>query len=229
MSELLQNVVNVFPLSVYVSDVSEHASLKDALLSKVKALPPYQPDTRYAWTGDMKGHGFIHLEEDFQPWLDAMLPHINRYLELLRLRTEFLDIFFQRSWPAVARRHQEIPVHNHENSHISLVYYLNKPEHAGGLRLLMKNSPNEIVPNLFSAAATVQPFFFERTVFNSNHVDLDLNEGQVVIFPSKTEHQTIQSEADDERISLVADIAIMLKADSECEKFMPAFSLWKKL
>jgi hypothetical protein len=29
--------------------------------------------------------------------------------------------------------------------------------------------------------------------------------------------------------SLVADIAVMLKAGSECETFMPAFSLWKKL
>lgn len=229
MSDVLNNVVNVFPLSVYVSDVTEHASLKEGLLSKVKALPPYQPETPYAWTGDVKGHGFIHLEEDFKPWLDAMLPHINRYLELLRLRTEFLDIYFQRSWPAVARRHQEIAAHNHENSHISLVYYLSKPEHAGGLRLMMTSSPNEIVPNLFSAATAVRPFFFERTVFNSNHVDLDLNEGQVVIFPSKTLHQTIQSEADDDRISLVADIVVMLKADSECEKFMPAFSLWKKL
>jgi len=229
MSDVLKNIVNVFPLSVYVSDVAEHARLKEDLLAKVKAMPPYEPGTRYAWTGDVKGHGFIHLEEDFAPWLDAMLPHIHRYLELLRLRIEYLDIFFQRSWPTMAKRHQEIASHNHENSHISLVYYLNKPERAGGLRLLMKNSPNEIVPNLFSAAAAVQPFFHERTVFNSNHVDLDLNEGQVVIFPSKTMHQTLQSEASDDRISLVADIAIMLKPEHACEKFMPAFSMWKKL
>ena len=75
----------------------------------------------------------------------------------------------------------------------------------------------------------MQPFFTERTPFNSNHVDLDLNEGQVLIFPSKTLHQTISSEADDERISLVADIAVMLKSDVECEKFMPDFSHWKKI
>ena len=75
----------------------------------------------------------------------------------------------------------------------------------------------------------MQPFFHERTPFNSNYVDLDLNEGQVVIFPSKTLHQTVPSESDEHRISLVADIAIMLKADSQCEKFMPAFSLWRKL
>ena len=229
MSDELDNIVNLFPLSVYISDVAEHPSLKDDLVSKIKALPPYQPESRYAWTGDVKGHGFIHMEEDFKPWLDAMVPHIQRYLEFLQLRTEHLDIYFQRSWPTVAKRHQEIAPHNHENAHISLVYYLNKPEHAGGLRLLMNHAPNEIVPNLFSAAVAVKPFFVERTPFNSTHVDLDLNEGQVLIFPSKTLHQTITSESDDDRISLVADIAVMLKADSECEKFMPDFSLWKKL
>ena len=229
MSDVLNNIVNLFPLSVYINDVPEHQSLKERFVSKLKALPPYQPDSRYAWTGDVKGHGFIHLDEDYKPWLDAMVPHIHRYLELLQLRTEYLDIFFQRSWPVVTRRNQVVASHNHENAHISLVYYLNKPEHAGGLRLLMNSAPNEIVPNLFSAAVAVQPFFVERTPFNSNHVDLDPNEGQVLIFPSKTLHQTIQSESDEDRISLTADIAVMLKADSECEKFMPAFSLWKKL
>jgi hypothetical protein len=103
---------------------------------------------------------------------------------------------------------------------------LNKPQNAGGLRLLMNNAPNEIVPNLFSSAVAVQPFFVERTPFNSTHADLD--EGNVLVFPSKTLHQTIPSESDHDRISLVADIAIMLKADSECEKFMPDFSLWRK-
>ncbi len=229
MSDVLNNIVNLFPLSVYISDVTEHASLKERFAAKLKDLPPYKPDSRYAWTGDVKGHGFIHLDADYQPWLDAMLPHIHRYLELLRLRTEYVDIFFQRSWPVVTKRDQVVAAHNHENAHISLVYYLEKPENAGGLRLLVNGAPNEIIPNLFSAATAVQPFFIERTPFNSNHVDMDLNEGQVVIFPSKTVHQTIQSESDEDRISLVADIAVMLKADSECEKFMPAFSLWKKL
>jgi hypothetical protein len=156
-----------------------------------------------------------------------MLPHINRHLELLRMRTKHLDIYFQRSWPALAKRRQEIAAYNYENSHISLVYQ-NKPQHAGGLRLMMNSPPNEIVPNLFSAATAVQSFFFERIVFNSSHDDLDVNEGQVVIFPSKFLHQTICSEADDARNSLVADIVVMLKAKSECEKFMPAFSLWQK-
>lgn len=229
MTDILKHIVNLFPLSIYINDVPEHASLKEIFIPKVKALPAYEQTTRYAWTGDVKGHGFIHMDEDFKPWMDAMVPHIHRYLELLRLRTEYLDIYFQRSWPAVAKRFQEIGTHNHENAHISLVYYLNKPERAGGLRMLMPNSPNEIVPNLFGPAVSVQPFFIEHTPFNSNHVDLDPDEGQVVIFPSKTLHQTIPSEAEEERISLVADIAVMLNDESECEKFMPAFSLWKKV
>lgn len=158
-----------------------------------------------------------------------MVPHIHRYLELLQLRTEHLEIYFQRSWPTHTMSNQQIAPHNHENAHISLVYYLNKPQRAGGLRLLMPNAPNEIVPNLFGSSVAVAPFFIERTPFNATHADLDLEEGQVLIFPAKTMHQTLPSESDDDRISLVADIAVTLNAESECEKFMPALSMWKKL
>jgi hypothetical protein len=90
-------------------------------------LPAYDPHTRYAWTGDVKGHGFLHLDDEFQPWLNAMVPHIHRYLELLQLRTEYLDVFFQRSWPTLSKRDQQIASHSHENCHISLVYYLMRP------------------------------------------------------------------------------------------------------
>jgi hypothetical protein len=124
--------VNLFPLSVYISDVAQHPSLKDGLVPRIKALQPYQPESRYAWTGDVNGHGFIHLDEDFKAWLGAMVPHIQRYLELLQLRTEYPDIYFQRSWPAVAKRHEEIAPNSHEYAHINLVYYLKKPENARG-------------------------------------------------------------------------------------------------
>lgn len=229
MSEILDKIVNLFPLSVYIDDVAEHAELKTKLLPGIQSLPPYRPDARWAWTGDVEGHGFIHLEEAYQPWVAAMVPHVHRYLELLRLRTEYLDVFFQRSWPTMTRRRQEIGGHNHENCHISLVYYLHKPEGSGGIRFMMPHAPNEIVPNLFSAATAVQPFFHERTPFNSTHADLDLDEGQVLIFPSKTLHQTSTNQTNDDRVSLVADIAVMLKPDAQCEKFMPSFAHWRKV
>jgi hypothetical protein len=48
MSDVLNNIVNLFPLSVYISDVAEHASLKERFAAKLKDLPPYKPDSRYA-------------------------------------------------------------------------------------------------------------------------------------------------------------------------------------
>ena len=126
-------------------------------------------------------------------------------------------------------RQQEIASHSHENAQISLVYYLSKPDHSGGLQLLSRRPPNELVPGLFSNAASWQQFFHERTPFNSNAVDLDLAEGQVVIFPSKTPHQTVRSQSEEERVSLVADISVMLKEGAECETFMPAFSQWRRI
>jgi hypothetical protein len=48
MSDVLNNIVNLFPLSVYINDVAQHPSLKDGLVPGIKALQPYQPESRYA-------------------------------------------------------------------------------------------------------------------------------------------------------------------------------------
>jgi hypothetical protein len=48
MSDELNNIVNLFPLSIYISDVPQHPSLKDGLVPGIKALQPYQPESRNA-------------------------------------------------------------------------------------------------------------------------------------------------------------------------------------
>ncbi len=40
MSDVLNNIVNLFPLSDYISDVAQHPSLKDGLVPRINALPP---------------------------------------------------------------------------------------------------------------------------------------------------------------------------------------------
>jgi hypothetical protein len=42
-------------------------------------------------------------------------------------------------------------------------------------------------------------------------------------------HQTIPSEAEEERISISADIVLMLKHNNNYEHMMPSFSKWKKI
>ena len=60
-------------------------------------------------------------------------------------------------------------------------------------------------------------------------MDLDTAEGQVIVFPSKTLHGTLPSETDEPRISISADVALMLKDDNNFEHLMPSFANWRRI
>jgi uncharacterized protein (TIGR02466 family) len=221
-------IMNFFPLTVYQDDVPEHGALKDRLIDEVHKRATDLPDEGhdYAWTGDMHGHGFLHLEPAFEPLFEAFVPHIRKYLEVFDLRTDNLSLYFQRSWPVVTRRTQHVAPHSHAQSHISLVYYLKKPDKSGGLRFGVDSAPNELAPRLFGVR--MEGFRTKGTPLNSNLIDVDTEEGQILLFPSKATHGTNLNESDEERISISADIIMTLKEDSNFENLMPALSKWKQ-
>lgn len=223
----MPHVMHFFPLTIYADAVEEHERLKEQFVPEIQQIANDAPDSPYAWTGDVRKHGFLHLEDSFKPLIDALAPHIGKYMEALQLRTDNLDLFFQRSWPVVTRKGQKVKLHTHAQSHISLVYYLKKPTESGGIRFTMFSAPNELAPTLFEPQMGM--FRIESTPINSNHVELDVEEGQVLVFPSSAMHQTLESESDEERISISADIVLMLKHDNNYEHMMPTFSKWSKI
>ena len=219
--------MHFFPLTIYTDVVEGHESLKDRFAPEIKRIANHPPDHPYAWTGDTHEHGFLHLEDSYRPLIDALTPHLGKYMEALQLSTENLDLFFQRCWPVMTTKKQKVKPHSHAQSHISLVYYLQKPADSGGIRFSMLSAPNELAPNLFEPQMGV--FRTQSTPINSNHVDLDVQEGHVLLFPSSAMHETLQSESDEERISISADIVLMLKDNNNFEHLMPTFSKWGKV
>jgi hypothetical protein len=64
-------------------------------------------------------------------------------------------------------------------------------------------------------------------VLTWNRVQLDADEDDILIFPSKTLHGTASSNSDEPRISLSADISAMLRDSNGHETMMPHFSNWR--
>ena len=231
----MPEVMNFFPLTVYADRVEGHEAFREKYAPIIKSWVPESRESEFAWTGDVNERGFLHLDESFSPLFDAFMPHLKGYLETLEIKVENLELFCQRSWAVVTRKEQKVAMHSHAQSHISLVYYLQKPEASGGIRFTMKGCPNELAPNLFEACMGLEEegegtaFLQQWTPFNANHIDVDTEEGQMLIFPSKALHGTIQSESEEERISISADIVLMLKRDNNFEFLMPAFSNWRRI
>ena len=62
---------------------------------------------------------------------------------------------------------------------------------------------------------------------NTPTVDLNVEEDDIVIFPSKTKHATIPNLNENPRISISGDVTIMLTNSYGHERLMPHFNNWQ--
>ena len=223
----MPQLVNAFPLSVFVEDIPEHNEMKPGLVEEIRNRAGTPTEGSFAWTGDRNGHGFLHLEPVFKPLFACFGRYLRMYLQTLELRADLIDLYYQRSWPVVTRRTQNVALHHHQQSHISIAYYLKKTPQSGGISFVMNSAPNEVAPGLFHPQ--MQSFLKNNSPLNSNRVNLNPEEGQIVIFPSKTLHETVPSEDDEEWISISADVGIILRDSDSTEFLMPPFEKWGRV
>ena len=70
--------------------------------------------------------------------------------------------------------------------------------------------------------------FKKRTTSNIARINIDPEEDDIIIFPSKTLHGTQKNIDNKERISISADISILARESKNLEHLTPPFSEWKK-
>ena len=223
----MSQLFNAFPLTICMENLAEHASLCDRLVEEIQTRVTTTDSDPLSWTGDRFGMAFLHQDPVFKPLFDSFAPHLRDYLRVLDLREDKIDLYYQRSWPVVQKTRQHVAKHRHYQSHISLSYYLKKPPRSGGISFGIDSCPNEIAPQLFHPQ--MGDFRRQDTPLNSNRVTLEPQEGQLVIFPSKTLHDTVPSQDTEDRISISADIVMILKQVADIEMLMPPLEKWSKI
>ena len=186
------------------------------------------PKSPAAWTGDVRGFEFIHNEPTFKPLFDTFEGMTERYLEAMGLDADQLNLYFTRSWAVVSGAGERVNRHAHIQSHISLIYYLQKPRTAGRIAFLHPSPPNEFAPGLFEAKMN-SLFKGPRDEANSNNLIVDIQEGDLLIFPSRTEHATEPHDSTEPRISISADVMVTLKDSTKHEFLLPDPAHWRKM
>jgi len=140
-----------------------------------------------------------------------------------------LDFYFQRSWATLSNSKEHISPHDHSQSNLSFAYYLKKQPGESKLVLVDKSKHNEFIPQLFtSPSVNRNKIFKKRTLTNTPRINIEAEEDDIVIFPSKTLHGTEKNINNNERISISADISVLAKESKNLEHLTPPFSEWKK-
>jgi len=225
---------NLFPLTIYKSKIILTDSDKKDLENEIFDMEKKSQNLGYkvenkAWTGDTQGYENLHNNIKFKKLFGEIENHIKKYLELLNIDLEKIDIFFQRAWSTISKGVENISPHIHSQSHISFAYYLKKNSTDANIVFLDEKQTNEIIPRLFtSESVNEKKIIKKRDQLNSPAATFVVNEGDIVIFPSKTLHSTQANVKNDYRISLSADVSILSKESEYLEHLVPPFEKWKK-
>ena len=231
MISKVMKIFNLFPLTVLQNKIILEDNERNILIKEIKKMRDEQIEEKksnYAWTGDTKGHEFLFSNELFKNLSKKISNVIIDYLKTLSINTNYLDIYYQRSWATFTDNEQSINFHTHSQSNISFAYYLLKPPNSGGIIFRSNELQNEIAKNIFTNSKLEKSLIDKANPYNSDRSMFDLDQDSIIVFPSKTAHATAPNKSGLPRISISGDISIMLKDSKGFEHLMPNFSNWKK-
>ena len=228
-------IFNFFPLTILKSTIDLSNDQKKKMINEVFEMEKKSKNKEYkeqtsSWTGDTQGFEYIHNNPLFDFFFTEVKKKLIEYLDALSVDYRKLDIFIQRSWATISRDKENIALHKHLQSHLSFAYYLKKVDTDANLLIVDEVKHNEFLPGLFlSPSSLKKKIINKRNIANTSAIVFDAKENDIVIFPSKTSHQTQPNVQNDERISLSADIFITSKDSQNMEHLVSPFKNWKNL
>ena len=231
----MSQIFNFFPLSVLKSKIDLSDEQKKKMLDEIFDMEKKSKNVEYknqtsSWTGDTQGFEYIHNNPVFDSFFEEVKKKIVEYLEILQIDHEQLDIFIQRSWATISKEKENIALHKHLQSHLSFAYYLKKVETDANLLFIDETKHNEFLPGLFlSPTSNKRQIIKKRNISNSAAIVFDAKEDEIVVFPSKTAHQTQPNIKNDNRVSISADIFISSRNSENLEHLVTPFKNWKNI
>jgi len=224
-------IFNLFPLTVTKDTIKIKEDERNILVEEIKKMKEnnnIKIQDSYAWTGDTNGHEFLFSNKLFKNLSDKISIAVIKYLQMLEINTNLLDIYYQRSWATFTENEQSINFHTHSQSNISFAFYLVKPRGSGGIIFKSNELQNEVAKNIFTNSKIEKSLINKANAYNSDRSMFDLDQDTIIIFPSKTPHATVPNKSGKPRISISGDISIMLKQSKGFEHLMPNFCNWTK-
>jgi uncharacterized protein (TIGR02466 family) len=230
-------ILNLFPLTIYQSKIEIPNSNKEEMINEIlemkkttKNLNNSNKDPNDSWTGDTQGYEKLFTNKKFDAFFQEVSKHLKNYIEYFEIDRDKVDLYYQRAWATISNSNQNIKVHTHMQSHISFAYYLKKNNSDSQIIFVDKLKHNEFLPGLFdSPSIHSSKIFKKRNIKNVSGIDLNTDEDDIVIFPSKSSHGTKANNENQNRISISADIVCVSKDAKNLEHLVPPIDQWLKV
>ena len=186
----------LFPCPIQMSKVADADAVNKRLVAEIKKIQKNTPNGRpEGWTAPvyttLNTSDQLHTLPGFEFFFSIMQGEIIKFAHALGMDYDNYPLRMKDCWFNVYRSNDGQEPHNHNNSFISGSYYVRIPEGSSGIRF---HSP--VYDNMFV------PPQRERNQLNSTLVEVAVEEGNLVLFPSWLKHSVQPSRFKNERISI---------------------------
>ena len=229
------NIINLFPLTIIKDKINMSDNEKVKMIEEIRLMKKNSKNKDYqtqsnSWTGDTQGYEFIHKNKSFGKLFGEIKKRVLEYLKCVEIDNKLIDLYIQRSWATISEGEERIKKHRHFQSHISFAYYLKKNKEDSNLVVFDEAYKNEIMPGIFRSDTALQKGIVKKmNQFNVTQAIVNIEEDDILIFPSKTIHSTQPFKSNKERISISADIICVAKNSKLLEMGLPPLNEWTRI
>ena len=178
-------ISGVFPIPVYISNLDRPFTKEEMQIfttAEKKVVPNAGNIT--------SANNYILNEKGMENLKDILTAHVTEYIKRIHAPKYAMVPYITQSWANYTKKNQYHHTHEHPNSFISGVLYINANEAHDKITLHKKSYQQ------------IKPVPTEWNWYNSDSWFYTVKTGMIILFPSGTTHNVETKEGDNKRISL---------------------------
>ena len=186
------NINGIFPTPIYISKLDKELTNKELLFIDKTKLDVYKNEGNTTSNDNyiLNHKAFKYLKEE----LDLK---VRDYFEKVISSTEAITPYITQSWLNYTETNQFHHRHEHPNSLVSGVFYINCDEKFDKIKFYKKD--------IYSI---IKPEVKDYNIWNSETWWFPVKTGDVILFPSSLTHMVETKQGDNTRISLAFNVFI---------------------
>lgn len=195
-------IFSLNPVPIYVN----YLSVNEQDVSNLRNEEYYRFSNDYN-NGTINGR---ILDLDFFQTLKLQLySEVEKYVYDVISVDRRIKVQFENSWGVKNKKGDKGSYHNHVNSILSAVYYMDVDDKSGDIEFSYDAKYSNLFPGLYSYP------FYQWNTYNARQLIIKPKKGMIVIFPSHVYHSVYENESDIERLCISLNITLRGELDLE--------------
>ena len=190
---MIESTINgIFPIPVYISKLDRKLTKKELSFVDKSKLDFYKNDGNIT-----SNNNYILNQKVFGSLKEDLYLRVEDYFKKVLSYTDVTTPYITQSWLNYTETNQYHHKHEHPNSLVSGVFYVNCHEEFDKIKFFKKDSNQAIKPETK-----------DWNLYNSETWWFTVKTGDIILFPSSLTHMVETKEGDNTRISLAFNVFI---------------------